>query len=243
MHLSPPACTHNLIKSLTSATLYRMDVETLACDAAVRIRDDILAGRLRAGDRLKLADLGRRYGLGLTPVREALRELQGERLVEIVPNCGASVRRLDRAAVDDIFEVRMALEGMTARRAARVATPAAIAELHEVHERLVRHVATSEHRAALEANRDFHRAIAIAGGNGEALAVLERQWRIIPALWKAVDYAPSRLPQVIADHVQLLEALIAGDADGAEAIAVAHVAKARRELLARWPEGEAVRNA
>lgn len=204
---------------------------TLCLDASGRIREDILSGKLRSGQRLKLVELARRYRIGQTPLREALRELQGERLIDIVPNCGARVRNLDRAAISDMFEVRMVLEGLLARRAAVGVDHAACRRLHSIHENMTRQVARRDYPGALLENRAFHRAIGEFGGNEEAVAILERHWRVIPALWKSVDYAASRLPRVIADHLQILEAIESHDADAASSLAIAHVSRARRELL------------
>ena len=93
-------------------------------DIGLRIRDDIVSGALRFGERITMDALSSRYGVSHMPVREALRELQGEGLVQIEPNRGARVRSIDSSFVENLFEIRTALEVMLVRRAADAARPA-----------------------------------------------------------------------------------------------------------------------
>ena len=104
-------------------------MSTSNLDIGLRIRDDIVAGELLFGARITIDALATRYGVSHMPVREALRELQGEGLVVIEPNRGARVRTIDTRFVENLFEIRTALEVMMVRRAAQRATPADIAEL------------------------------------------------------------------------------------------------------------------
>lgn len=209
---------------------------TAFLEVSVRIRDDILCGILRAGDRLKLDDLARRYGTGHTPVREALRQLQGERLVEMTPNCGARVRQMDLNIVRNMFDVRMALDALLARRAAELIDREQMVALHELQRTLQAHVRRRDYPAAIGANRAFHRLIGEVAGNGEAVEILERHWQTIPALWKSVGYAQQRFPQVIADHVQILAAIQSHDSEAAACLAMAHVAKAKYQLMTRMAD-------
>ncbi|MBA3504207.1 MAG: GntR family transcriptional regulator [Betaproteobacteria bacterium] len=199
---------------------------------ASQLREDILHGRLRAGDRLKLADLARRYRTGYMPVREALRELQGQRLVEMSPNCGARVRGVDVQRVRNMFDVRIALEAMLARRAAERIRPSDIDRLHTVQKKLELSVQRHEYRAALVANHDFHRLVGEVADNDEALDILDMQWRLIPALWRSVGYARARFAAVISDHRQIIEALARRDQEASADITMSHAARARNDLLA-----------
>lgn len=216
---------------------------TAFLDVAVRIRDDILCGALRSGDRLKLDELAVRYGIGHTPVREALRQLQGERLVEMTPNCGARVRPMDLGIVRNMFDVRMALDALLARRAAELINREQLESLHELQRTMLTQVRRRDYASVIAANRAFHRQIGEAANNGEAVEILERHWQSIPALWRSVGYAPERYAQVIDDHMQILDAIERRDADAASCLAMAHVAKAKHQLLARMSAGELSRSA
>src|SRR3954462_13317278 len=101
-------------------------------NVALRIRDDVVAGNLGFGERLTIDALAIRYDVSHMPVREALRELQGEGLVVVEPNRGARVRNIDANFIDNLFEIRTALEVMMVRRAARRARPSDVDELTAV---------------------------------------------------------------------------------------------------------------
>ena len=81
-----------------------------------RIRDDILSGNYTPGEELKEATLGKQLGVSRTPVREALRQLDLEGLVEIAPNRGAKVIGISRKDVEDIYHMRARLEGLAANK-------------------------------------------------------------------------------------------------------------------------------
>src|SRR5437764_1195259 len=103
----------------SSVYLIKVVMSTTNLNVGLRIRDDIVAGTLPLGSRITIDALALRYGVSHMPVREALRDLQGEGLVVIEPNRGARVRAIDARFVENIFEIRTALEVMMVRRAAR----------------------------------------------------------------------------------------------------------------------------
>ena len=96
-----------------------------------RIREDILTGVYRDGEELREITLGEKLGVSRTPVREALRQLELEGLVAIVPNKGAYVTAITQKDVRDIYKIRSLLEGLCARWAARNITEQQIEELEE----------------------------------------------------------------------------------------------------------------
>lgn len=97
-----------------------------------QLRGDILAGRLAADERLKIADLAERYSVSANPVREALQQLRGEGFVVTEPNRGARVRRIDEDFFRDINEVEMLIEPHLTRYFVGIATDADIAELEAI---------------------------------------------------------------------------------------------------------------
>src|SRR5262245_26037780 len=106
--------------------------KTASIEICDRIRDDIVAGALAFGSRLTLEQLATRYATGHMPIREALRQLQGEGLVVQTPNRGARVRAVDVEFVRNIFDLRIAIESMLARRAAERIEPKDVAALEIV---------------------------------------------------------------------------------------------------------------
>lgn len=206
------------------------------CD---RLRDDILGGAFAFGSRLKIDDLAARYTTSHMPVREALRRLQGEGLVNVEPNRGARVRPVDIEFVRDIFDLRIALEAMLARRAAERITPAQLVELESAQDEFERRATRADYQGLLEANRAFHAVTNRAAGNVEAIRVLERHWNIIVALWGRHGYGAERVPGVISDHRQIILAMQQRDAEGAAILATAHAAKAKQQMLQRLGVGRA----
>ena len=220
-----------------------MENKTASSEICDRIRDDIVSGILPFGSRLTLDRLANRYTTGYMPVREALRQLQGEGLVVQLPNRGARVRAVDVDFVRNIFDLRIALEAMLARRAAEHIRPQDLAALEDVQRGFEVCVSEKDFTGALAANRKFHRIINEAAGNPEALQILDRHWRLIAALWNVYGYGEERAAGVISDHHQMVRAFAARDAEVAACLAMAHAAKAKQELIARMMRKPAVAEA
>src|SRR3954468_23049764 len=108
------------------------------------LRDDIIAGQLPFGSRLRIEELAGRYGVSHMPVREALRVLHGEGLVVIEPNRGARVRPIHITFVEDLFDIRSAIETMLARRASERRTDAHLRALTHAQEALEAKVAAGD---------------------------------------------------------------------------------------------------
>jgi DNA-binding GntR family transcriptional regulator len=202
-------------------------------DIGLRIRDDIIVGALQFGDRITIDALATRYGVSHMPVREALRELQGEGLVVIEPNRGARVRTVDTRFVENLFEIRTALEVMMVRRAAVRCTPRDIAEMRAIEEALEQYVASGDHPGVVAENHLFHQAINRCADNVDALPIIDKHWMLLAALWRNYGYGPARFTGVANDHVHLIDALAAHDQEAAAMLMGAHATKAKLELLAR----------
>lgn len=206
---------------------------TRNADIEGRLRDDILRGRIRFGDRLRIHDLASRYGVSHMPVREALRVLAGEGLIVTEPNRGAHLRPVDRAFVEDLFDIRAAIEMMLARRAAERRSPEQLLQLIDIERTLEGHVERGEYATIPAVNRDFHLVVNQAAGNPGALSLVDGQWLLVAALWNEVGNPPARFQSVVDDHRHLIVAIERRDGAGAAALMGAHIEKARQDLLAR----------
>lgn len=210
-----------------------MLTEMVAQSISDRLRQDILAGAFPFGGRLKIDDLAARYTTSHMPIREALRQLQGEGLVNVEPNRGARVRAVGIEFVREIFDLRIALESMLARRAAERIRQEHLDELARIEVELEACAARADYAGVLAANQAFHAVINEAAGNVEAIRILERHWNIIVALWGRHGYGEDRVAGVISDHRQIVFALKERDAEGAAILQTAHAAKAKQEMLRR----------
>ena len=201
-----------------------------------RVRDDIAAGIFPFGSRLTLDLLAARYSVGHMPVREALRQLEGEGLVVLAPNRCARVRAVDVEFARNIFDLRIAIEAMMARRAAERIDAAHLERLEAIQARYEAQARKRDYDALLRLNREFHDVINEAADNREAAKVVDRHWHVIAALWNLYGYGEKRVAGVISDHRQIIQALTVRDAEVAACLAMAHAAKAKQALITRMLE-------
>ena len=207
-------------------------------DVEQAIRDDIVSGKLAFGTRLRIDEMAMRYGVSHMPVREALRVLHGEGLVVIEPNRGARVRTIHKGFIEDLFDVRTALETMLARRAAERRSDAHLEALREAEATLEAAVAAGDHASVPDANRAFHTTINDAAGNPGALAIVDRHWLMLSALLRRYGYSEDRFQRVVDDHQHIIRAIERQDSASAAALMGAHIEKAKNNLLARAAEAE-----
>ncbi|MBO0906500.1 GntR family transcriptional regulator [Jiella sonneratiae] len=203
-------------------------------DLATRlVREAILNGGFGPGERLKIGELATRFGLSPMPLREALRKLEGEGLVEIEQNKGATVRRLDREYVSDLFELNTDLRIIAIRRGVRQLTLARIETLETLAEDYARAVETGDDAGALELNRRFNTCLVEFGGNREALRIFQRGWEMIGAFRRSFGYGEGRR-RGLADEMKLLVgALRRHDLEYAEAILRMQNAAVMEDLMAQ----------
>jgi DNA-binding GntR family transcriptional regulator len=190
------------------------------------IRDAIVGGRLRPGERIVEDRLCGELGVSRSPVREALRKLEGEGLVVILPRRGAVVTELSERDGIDLLEVREALEGLAARLAAGRITSGELEELEQICARMGKAIASGDDAALVEENTKFHHAIIAAGRNrwiGEFMAGVRAQTRRI---YRSSIELPGRGPGSLREHTELVAALRQGDPEQAEAMARLHVQRA-----------------
>jgi DNA-binding GntR family transcriptional regulator len=198
---------------------------------AEALRLDIIAGRFPPGMRLKIVALAERYGTSAMPVREALRQLDGERLIELNAHRGAVVRKVTIGFVQDIYEVRAALEGILADSCARVATPADIQALEQGLGHWEAAATGADVADMLKANAQLHGRINAIGRNEEARALADRGTPLFAALRKQIGYGPDRLGEITDQHRAIIAAIAAGDAGAARRAAEDHVFSARDDFV------------
>ena len=198
-----------------------------------RIRQDILSGFFKSGERIKTAALSARYGVSQMPIREALQQLQGEGLVTIAPNRGASVRRVDAKFIQNIYDIRRALEAMFVRRGVEVATDSDLFGLYAIEGRFEEAAGRGDVDGALQANRDLHEATYRLADNPEAVDVIARHSELLQSLRRRFGYGPERLAEIVQEHRRLLLAFSQRDAETAVRVIEEHCERAKADLLAQ----------
>ena len=202
-----------------------------------RLRVDILEGRLKPGDWLRQERLAREQGVSQTPVREALKQLAAEGLVEHVPYRGVRVVSLSVEDVEDLYSCREAIEGMAARYAAASISAAQVKELESLRIRMADCIVPSELKEYRDLNRQFHSIIFKASGRSFLVRTLAQLWAAFPTmLWSniprvAVASLPERDEPDIVEHAEIVAALAAHDGKRAEAAVQAHIRAAGASLV------------
>jgi DNA-binding GntR family transcriptional regulator len=197
------------------------------------IRRDILTGDFKAGERLKAPELAERYGVSPVPVREALQQLQGEGLVVIEPNRGASVREVNDEFIRNIFEIREVLGAYLIRKAVRNTTPELVEELARLNDGFEQALDGGDVPAMLSWNGRFHDAHIRAGRNPEAERVLASQAALARVLRRRVGFSPARIDAMRREHRAIVEAFQRRDADRAARILALHTRGSLRDMLKR----------
>lgn len=185
------------------------------------LRKAILSKQLRPGERLVEEQLAADLGVSRNPVREALRVLESEGLVEISPRRGASVTSVSEEEAQEIVEVRAALEGLCARLAARRCTPAMKAEIKEVLDRGERAAAVNDAPALAGIHSECHALMARAGHNRH-LAGFVQSLRD-KTDWLYASSVSWRVQLSWREHAAILRAVSGGDEELAAVLASRHV--------------------
>ena len=187
------------------------------------IRGAIISGDFSPGQRLVEAELTERFGASRAAVRDALVQLDGEGLVERIQNRGARVRAVSLEEAVEITEIRMALEGLCAAKAAGRATESDHAELRGIGERMRAAVGSGDVFGYSDLNKELHALLLTISGQRTARTVLDRlrgqnvrhQFRLATQ--------PGR-PQIsLPEHLAIIDAVCAGDAEAAEQAMRAHL--------------------
>ena len=215
--------------SLPRTSLGR-DHASLSEQVARELRRAILTRRRKPGDRLVEDRLSEEMGVSRVPIREALRVLAAEGLVEVTPRRGASVANVSPEVARDLVEVRATLEGLNARLAARHNKGAVIAELGRVLEEGNAAARSRDLDDLVRLNGEFHDKLAEAGRNSILWDIM-RSLRERTSLVFAANTA-GRAEQDWEEHSRILAAVIDGDEDLASVLATRHVHRAAESAFA-----------
>ena len=198
-------------------------------DVYHRLIDDIASDVLRPGDRLREVALAERLAVSRTPIREAIKDLEADGLVEHVPRVGAAIKVLSYAEVVELYEMRAVLEGVAARLAVRAASELELQELVKLNERMVASLDNATQMAQL--NRMFHRALFNAAKNRYLLQSVSMVQKTMLVIGPSTLTEVSRASAVIEEHALLLDALLRRDPVAAELAMVAHIDASHRARL------------
>ena len=193
------------------------------------LRERILTGAISPGSRLREVELAASLGLSRTPVREALRRLEADGLVEHLPHRGAVVRVLGRQEATELYLMREVLEGTAAEQSARHMSAPEREALRDVLE--AERAVTDDPVESARLNLVFHRALAHGAHNRYLIAMLESLAQGLSLLGRTTLGMLGRADAALEEHETILRAVEAGDAASAGEAARAHIRAAHRARL------------
>jgi len=225
-----------------------MPVQTLRERAYVYLRGRLASGELSAGTQLSEPTLAKELGMSRTPVREALRQMEMEGLVECVPRYGVVVRMPDRNELGEMFMVREALESCAAAEAARRIGDELLKELADILDQMrgiaaefgdngARYLQGELLNRYLTVDMRFHRLVIRAAGNRYMSKILD-DTRLLSRIFRSEVWVYDRttLAESNRFHGRLLEALRQRDGEAARRVTVEAMQVARRNAVERFEE-------
>jgi DNA-binding GntR family transcriptional regulator len=189
------------------------------------LRDGIVSGALREGERLNEESLASQFGVSRTPIRECLQRLEASQLVRRIPYRGVVVCGMNPQQVAEVYMLRVAVDGIAARLAAQKRTPVDVANLRWINSKM-RNAAQPDRvdvNTITEINIEFHEAIAKVSGNLLLLNFIEQIHSWVRRAAHSPFSIPSRPESGACEHDQIVDAIEAGDADLAERLTREHM--------------------
>jgi DNA-binding GntR family transcriptional regulator len=186
---------------------------TLHDEVLTRLRDMIIEGKLAPGARINEGQVGSLLGVSRTPLREAIKSLVSEGLVEILPAKGAIVRRFDEKAIFDILEVLKSLEQTAARLLCKHASDGEITALEAIHIKMMSLYRKGDRLPYFKLNQQIHSGIALASGNTVLAQTHEQLQSRIKRIRFIGNEEPGRWAGAVAEHEEMMAALVSRDAE------------------------------
>ncbi len=190
----------------------RITRRTLHEEVLERLRDMIIEGRLGPGQRINEGQVGAQLGVSRTPLREAIKTLASEGLVEIQPAKGAVVRKFTAKDLYQVLEVLKALEQLGGRMACEQASDATIEAINSLHKRMLVLYATRERLEYFKLNQAIHSAIVAASENAVLMEMHETLQARIKRLRFIGNEGPVKWAGAVAEHEEMMAALLKRDA-------------------------------
>jgi len=210
--------------------------------AYAHIRNRLINGEFKAGDRLNESELSESSGVSRTPVRDALRRLAIEYFVRIEPNRGAFVIDWSREDIMDMFELRAMMEGVAARKAALRASKSQISDLYNIINKIdqVTQLENTDMRDKfLTLNREFHDAIFVASGSRKLTEIISRLVEQAVVVRTASQYSSDDIQISNQHHLELTNAIRDQNPLLAESIMRTHILAASSRYSTHYMIGDA----
>jgi DNA-binding GntR family transcriptional regulator len=198
---------------------------------ARHLREQIVSGRLKPGSRIRQQRLASELGFSQTPVREAVRSLVSEGWLVSLPHVGASVAETNFEGLDEIYSVRIMLEGYLAAEAAKRMTGDVLDQLTRLNLEFSRVANGADYQLGRAINYQLHQLIWETAQCRITLGFVNSLWAKFP--WDSLGAVPGRGNRTVHEHDDIIAALAAKDSDRARGAAAAHIASGRNDMQKR----------
>lgn len=195
------------------------------------LREAIINSTLKPGERLMEVQLAEDMGVSRTPVREAIRKLELEGFVVMVPRKGAYVAGISLKDIADVFEIRTALEGLAAGLAAERITEEELEELERHLVKVNEYTETNNLKALIEIDTAFHDILYKASRNDRLVQIISNLREQIQRFRTTSLAVPGRMKDTLLEHKELVEAISERNIEKAQALAQQHVENAENSML------------
>ncbi|HPT86322.1 MAG TPA: GntR family transcriptional regulator [Bacillota bacterium] len=195
------------------------------------LREAIISGQLRPGERMMEIQLAEEMGVSRTPVREAIRKLELEGLVEMIPRKGAYVAGLSLRDIADVFEIRRALEGLAAELAADRITDEELERLERYLVIISEQIEAGNLEEVVQTDTDFHTLLYQASRNNRLSQIINNLREQIQRFRTTSLSYPGRMKAALEEHRKIVEAISSRDEEQARRIAQEHIENAENSLM------------
>ncbi|MCA3647598.1 MAG: GntR family transcriptional regulator [Methylobacterium sp.] len=203
-------------------------------EVAERIRDLIRAGELEPNSRVNELELAERFGISRTPLREAIKILATEGLLELLPNRGARVPAVNEAEIDEMLEVIAGLEANAARLLAKRITDSEIADIAELHEAMLEAFERRDEARYFTLNRQTHEAMMRAAKNATLAQLYAGLSSRIQRFRYAAHKTPEQWQRAIDEHEEMLRLMIERDGEKLAALMERHILGKKEPIAAQF---------
>ncbi len=203
-------------------------------EVAERLRELILSGDLEPKARVNELELTERFGISRTPLREAIKILATEGLLELLPNRGARVASISNQEIDDMIEVVAGLEATAADLACRRITDAEVAAIEGLHGRMVEAWRRGDDPAYFGLNREIHEAIMAASRNATLQGIYANLSGRIQRTRYSAHKTPEQWARAVDEHEEMIRLLNARDGERLASVMRAHIRGKKAVILASY---------
>jgi DNA-binding GntR family transcriptional regulator len=196
-----------------------------------QLQNDILNGKYESGYSLIETRLSEELGVSRTPIREAIRQLELEGLVQAIPNKGAIVKGISAQDIEDIYTIRMLIEGLAARWATEKITHEELQELREALDMEEFYTMKNDTEHLMKFDSRFHDIIFKASKSKPLMHTLSTFHHYVQRSRNVSLSSPGRAKEVLEEHKAIFQAISEGDAERAEKLTTQHVKNASMNLI------------